>query len=422
MKCSPRIGKVPTDMLYVASLLLTGLYVVLPILALAWRCFETWLTGSRKPLWSMGGVVLWGLLIGIGLTLAFAHAATARAPISQMLLTAYFAMGALLILRGFNGVLSRLSRSVRPRSMVSAYLLAVVFSMGRVLLLAAIGLPYVMSTLMVYRPKVTPLDSPTVQMGVEYRRVMFEATDGTPIVGWWIPSTADNDRAASTVLVAHGLGANKSNHLLLARGPIAAGYNVLAIDLRAHGESGGQMSTFGDRERHDVLGAVQWLMAAQPERSMQIFGLGASMGAAAIVAAAADDSVEGQHIDAVAVYGTFDDLGKLADSVMYDTFPTPLNWLLRNIGVPIASLHTGRDLTDFAPAELAQQLWPRPLLVIHGTDDEIIRFEHGQSLYLQALQPKQFHWIQRGSHNSIADDAGAAQAVIDFFDNARRIL
>lgn len=410
-------------MLYAASLILKTIYFVLPVTVLAVRYRRALKTDDYKPLLSLASVVAFAAVIGVGLALAFAHAANAFAPISQMALTTYLAISALLMLRYANDGLFKLARLMKPSTPLRAYLLGVTAALGRVVLLAAIGLPYVMSTLMVYRPKVVPLDDPATRLGVPFERVEFTAKDGTRVVGWWMPAASlEGDRARDSVVVCHGLGSNKSNHLALAVAPLKAGYNVLAIDLRAHGESGGQICTFGDRERLDALAAVDWLTTNHPDRSHRVLGVGASMGAAALLAAAADPSDAGQRIDAVVAYGTYDDLRGLAHSVFTDHFPAPLAWLLEHVGVPIASLHAGTDLTSFSPAESAEKLWPRPLLVIHGTADEIIRFEHGQRLYLRALQPKQHIWIGDGTHSGIVDDEPAAHEVVRFLDEARRIL
>ena len=67
-------------------------------------------------------------------------------------------------------------------------------------------------------------------------------------------------------------------------------------------------------------------------------------------------------------------------------------------------------------------LWPRPVLVIHGKGDRIIAFEHGQELYDAALQPKYHYWVDRGDHNDVVADPVVSKAVLLFFDNARSII
>jgi fermentation-respiration switch protein FrsA (DUF1100 family) len=272
-----------------------------------------------------------------------------------------------------------------------------------------------------YRPKVKLIDNPMSQLGYFYEPVRFSAIDGVAISGWFLPAQNGSRQFESnkSVILCHGLGANKSNQLVLCRQLVPAGYNVLAIDHRAHGESGGQLSSFGDLERRDVLGAVRWLKQNRPQMSQRIYGVGASQGAAALVAASVDPSPEGQSIEAIALYGTYDDLGSLARTLSGKTFLPPFNWLLEKMALPIASAHVGADLSSYRPAELIKDTWPRPVMVIHGVQDQIIDFTHGKRLYERATQPKDFLWIDRGDHNSIINSDDAAEAVRQFFDTAR---
>jgi uncharacterized protein len=320
--------------------------------------------------------------------------------------------------RGARWIGSRIRRPLPRRGAVAAMLLM------RWLILFGIGLPYVMAAVLTYRPKVGLVDDPAITYGWQFEPVHFSATDGTSISAWWIGAQPDSrasetERASKrTVLVCHGLGANKANHLILAQSLVPAGYNVLVFDFRAHGESGGQLASFGDLERYDVLGAVRWLRQARPEQSIEIYGVGASMGAAALLAAAADPSPEGRAIAAVAVYGTYDELSGLADTVAVSRFPKPMRWLVHHLAIPMASLQSGTDLRQFSPARAAQLMWPRPLLVIHGIQDEIIDFDHGRRLFDAASPPKLRFWIEDATHNSIVDDKATADAVRRFFDQA----
>lgn len=47
-----------------------------------------------------------------------------------------------------------------------------------------------------------------------------------------------------------------------------------------------------------------------------------------------------------------------------------------------------------------------PVLIIHGTNDGVIPFWHGQELFKQANQPKQFFAVEGADHNNIIEIAG----------------
>ena len=379
-----------------------------------------------------------GLLIGASMATLFAVAVGGRVRVGQVLTTTYFAVAALCLLKGLSWSLERgalwafgAARPVEQSPLPPHYRVrfAGAFVL-RALLLYAIGLPYIMAVAMVYRPKASPRDDPFAQLGFGFERVQFASTDGIRLDGWWIPARRPTaaglsdrpDWGTRTVILCHGLGANKSNQLVMAQDLIPGGYNVLAFDFRAHGHSGGQVSTFGDLERRDVLGAVRWLRANREKESRHVFGLGASMGAAALIAAAADPGEEGQALEALAVYGTYDDLGSLVTGLADRYFVPPLDWLAVRAGLPIAGAHAGRRLDRFSPAAEVKSLWPRPILVVHGKNDRIVRFEHGQNLLGEALQPKYYYWVEGGDHNDVVSDPVVSKAVLLFFDNARSII
>ena len=198
---------------------------------------------------------------------------------------------------------------------------------------------------------------------------------------------------------------------------LAAGYNVLLIDLRAHGRSGGQFTSFGVKERLDVAAAAAWARANRPAGTRRLLGLGASMGAAALLAAR--DAGGSSPFDAAAVLGTYDDLGTLARGLVGRQFVGPVGTVAAWTALPVASLHAGADLTAFRPADFAADLWPTPLLVVHGTRDEIIPFEAGRRLYRAASAPKQSWWAEGLGHNAVLNDEAVMNVVLDFFQQAR---
>jgi fermentation-respiration switch protein FrsA (DUF1100 family) len=433
-------------MLFMAHRIIVAVYVLLPALALGAAGWEAWRRRRMTPLTSLGLTFGAGFAIGLALALVYGVGTSGRLITEQVLKAGYFATGLLLVLKGFDALLrATLLRiaglretaiddptlpdpPLHPVHVPSRRWMRFAFvGVARAAILFAIGLPYVMVAVLTYRVKVAPIDDPQSQLGYAFERVTFEATDSVPLVGWWIPAqrprrgAKDEHWGRRTVVVCHGLAANKSNQLILARQYPDEGFNVLIFDFRAHGESGGQLATFGDRERRDVLGAVRYLRTQRADESEKIFGVGASLGAAALIAAAADPSDDGRAIEAVAVYGTFDSLPALTRTIGQRYFFPPLRQLLIHLGLPLANVQTGAHLSGFAPAELAPRLWPRPILIIHGRRDEIIQFEHGESLYDAAAQPKYHFYLKDGTHNAIVDNASAAKVAAEFFKSAEPV-
>ena len=113
--------------------------------------------------------------------------------------------------------------------------------------------------------------------------VSFDSSDGTPLKAWWLRA---QPTAIGNVVLAHGRDANRSRMLPHAALLVPHGYNVLALDLRNHGESGGKYITSGYTESRDILAAVSYVW--QRGERTPIAVLGRSYGAVAALRAAAD--------------------------------------------------------------------------------------------------------------------------------------
>ena len=51
-----------------------------------------------------------------------------------------------------------------------------------------------------------------------------------------------------------------------------------------------------------------------------------------------------------------------------------------------------------------------PVLIVHGTADEIIPFQHGAQLFQAANSPKQHLWVKNANHDDLVEVAGSAYA------------
>jgi alpha-beta hydrolase superfamily lysophospholipase len=418
--------------LYALHWIIVAIYIVLPAAVLAAAVHRQRRHGHKGVISTQIVTFVAATAVGLGLNLVYAAGTHGRPTVAQVLLASYFAAGMLFIVRGYDAALQiglrRLMRLRQPGEVgLSRGLRVLAFATLRAILLFAVGLPFVIACLATYRPKVMPGEDPRQLLSFQFDRVEFRASDGTRLVGWWIPAQAAATRAernsstwgTQTVLVCHGLAASKSNELVLARRLVPAGFNVLLFDFRAHGESAGQLATYGALEKSDVLGAVRWIRQNHAAQAEKIFGVGASMGGAALLSAAADPSDEGRAIAAVAAYACYDDLRLLAADTAAHYFAWPLDKLLLNLSLPLASLHSGADLIHYVPAADAHDLWPRPFLLIQSENDEIIDYQRGVHLLDAASPPKYRVFYPEATHAELLNNDAAARLVVEFFRTAR---
>ncbi len=108
--------------------------------------------------------------------------------------------------------------------------------------------------------------------------VAVTADDGSALRGWSIrPLTGNGD----AVILLHGVADNRMGMLGYADLLLRHGYAVLLPDVRAHGESGGELTTYGVKEADDVRHWFDWIEKVEAPHCID--GLGNSMGAALLL-------------------------------------------------------------------------------------------------------------------------------------------
>jgi fermentation-respiration switch protein FrsA (DUF1100 family) len=63
-----------------------------------------------------------------------------------------------------------------------------------------------------------------------------------------------------------------------------------------------------------------------------------------------------------------------------------------------------------------------PILIVHGTRDEVVPFAMGQQLFAAAPEPKRFYSIAGAGHNNVLEAGGESYlaGLKDFVEDSRR--
>jgi uncharacterized protein len=212
------------------------------------------------------------------------------------------------------------------------------------------------------------------------------------IAGWWIPQP----KSTKAIVMVPGRGENRTtefyDHFLDLAANLnsfeTSGFNILMIDLRAHGFSGGEISTWGLGEKHDVEGAVDWIKTQGFQRG-SIGALGASLGATSCVYATADDP---------------DITALVTDGAGVDDYPTIKRSWARMTGTPkfffpagllMERLIYGYDFRALRPVDKMSQIAPRPVLLIYGLKEMPAGSERRP--LLKAALPNAELWVVPGA-------------------------
>jgi uncharacterized protein len=196
----------------------------------------------------------------------------------------------------------------------------------------------------------------------------------------------------------HGVSDNRTGVLGHAEFLLRHGYSIVMMDSREHGESGGDICTYGWKERHDSVAITDALYASEKVR--HLYALGVSMGAAIALQSAAIEP----RVEAVAAEAPFANMQEVSyDYAGLDVSPTLGRTLFRPASMmALASVQKdgGFDPIDVSP-EKAVAARPFAVLLICGTSDHRIPCHHSERIYKSAEGPKEL-WIVKGAGHAAA--------------------
>jgi uncharacterized protein len=240
---------------------------------------------------------------------------------------------------------------------------------------------------------------------------VVRAPDGATLRGWKIrPRNPNRD----WILLFHGISDNRTGVSGPATFLLQHGYSVVMMDLRAQGESGGAMVTYGWKERYDTVSVTNALYSTETVRHLG--ALGVSLGAAVALQSAAVDP----RIEAVVAEDPFASLREVSYDYAGLHFSPFLGKTLFRPATITALYQVGRfgsfSPDDASPEEsVAARAFP--VLLICGTLDPTIPCRHAQRIYRAAHGPKEL-WVVKGAGHAAAlgtDPAEYQRRVIAFF-------
>lgn len=229
-------------------------------------------------------------------------------------------------------------------------------------------------------------------LGLSFEEVEFQARDGIPLRGWFIPAPG----AWAGVVFCHGHAGSMDPDVTYAPWFHQVGISVFMFDFRGHGRSGGDRVSLGPLERSDLLGAAD-LMA---QRGFDRVGvLGFSMGGAVAILTAPLD----ERIAAVVSDGGF---ARIEEAMVgwgrhMARLPT---WLARPLARAVltaAGWRLGLQLGEYDPVRWIGRISPRPVLLIHGDLDPYVTVEGVEALYRAAGEPKELWRVAKASHRRV---------------------
>ncbi len=187
------------------------------------------------------------------------------------------------------------------------------------------------------------------------------------------------------------------------------GHNVLLPDHRAHGDSKGNIITFGVKERYDCLEWIKYI--SERFNGVKIIISGVSMGAATVLMASDLDLPENvKGIIADCAYSSPKEIILLESKKM--GFPKKLAEPFISLS---AKLFARFNWTETSPEQAVKNA-KVPVLIIHGEDDRFVPFYMSKPIFEACTSKKRIFTVKDAGHglSFLIDEEGYKKEVNDF--------
>ena len=220
------------------------------------------------------------------------------------------------------------------------------------------------------------------------------------------------------VVLSHGFP--EPAHVVGAPGGLGHGYPELAERLAA--ETGAAVLTFNFRGtgasegdfslggwRADLASAMAYLRASSSVEKVWLVGFAAG-GTLSICAAAEDPTVAG-----VAVFAAPAEFAEGASDARRFVVQARSMGVIRSQGFPPDLAAWVRELLELHPAQLVARLPPRPLLVVHGANDDVVPLTDARALAEAANSSAELRILAGAGHRLLYDPRAIA-LLLGWFD------
>lgn len=229
---------------------------------------------------------------------------------------------------------------------------------------------------------------------MEWQDIVIQSRFGYSLKGTYIPNPHATEK---TLIFLHGFTENRLAGLSFTSIYLNSGFNVLLIDSRAHGESGGDSVTWGVYERYDLDQWVDWVRQRFPSGQIGVHGI--SMGAATALMHA-ELNEQNKRVAFYIADSSYSDFETLLTLQLRQRLPQ-VEPLLLDLLLPYinfaAYLHAHFTFYQASPLQAVQQA-TTPILYLHGEADKLVPISMSQALFQATHGPRRMVTFPQMDH------------------------
>lgn len=232
-----------------------------------------------------------------------------------------------------------------------------------------------------------------------WQDVAIQSADGYSLKGTFVPNPEATDK---TVIFLHGFGENRMSGVNYLPMYLREGFNVLLIDQRAQGNSGGNSITWGKYEKKDLDQWITWLKAKYPDGQIGIHGV--SMGAVVALLHAGTNESQKRVAFYIADSPYTNLQNVIADQVekrygLHGRSEDILMQIVLAYANIVAYVNGCFTYSESAPINIVSSV-STPVLYIHGQNDKLIPYQMSEQLYTATEGPKEIYLFPQTGHVS----------------------
>ena len=182
--------------------------------------------------------------------------------------------------------------------------------------------------------------------------------------------------AKATILFFHGAGGNISTYMFMIKPLVKNGFQVYAVDFRGYGKSTGKSTHLNIATDSEII--YSKMKGNKNIKNKKLFVYGASLGCqiATYITNKHQNEIDGLILDGG--FSSFADIAKLNAPEQAHPF---IDGALKNV---------------YPSKEEIKKIKGVPKLIIHSKLDKAIPINHSETVFKNALEPKQFFTSTKG--------------------------